>query len=316
MTQAELERQIRLGLIEIDLVGYDDERYGRDRKFLMDMAVYAKNAMISEAQAKWISDIGNRIDEARTGAAAVTSMPDAVTVPDTAGLVGMYFVCPPNDPRIPEYNANWGRVLSREGTRNYLVRYATAEAGIDDTRGLIKLVPAGAMRDWYFQDREVMNQILREGYHQMQREGCHPMQRVPMEAEPEEPPLTRGKVVRRLLDQGVEMWVNLKTVDGDERYCLRSVEQVLWYMMNPVNYAARHFGLDIASYEEWLACDGVPLCSATTGTGDLCRNSIVRKSYPAREWRNLHRNGKCWQHSRRERVLLEDDRDVFRAFAG
>ena len=65
----------------------------------------------------------------------------------------------------------------------------------------------------------------------------------------------------------------------------------------PDVWAARHFGLSVDEYLEWVELEGVPLCGAKTRTGSLCRNMIsggIQRR--ASEWKEAHRSDYCAVH--------------------
>lgn len=69
------------------------------------------------------------------------------------------------------------------------------------------------------------------------------------------------------------------------------------YNADPDAYAAQHFGLTTAEYDEWIELDGAPLCRCRTASGDFCRRSPGRGQLDAREWKARHRKLTCAFHS-------------------
>ena len=70
------------------------------------------------------------------------------------------------------------------------------------------------------------------------------------------------------------------------------------YNADPDGYAAKHFGLSLADYLEWVRLDGEPYCASPTASGRLCRNLCGPTQSPALQWKELHRHGCCGTHAK------------------
>jgi hypothetical protein len=65
---------------------------------------------------------------------------------------------------------------------------------------------------------------------------------------------------------------------------------------NPDAYAARHCGLSLEEYREWIRLNGAVLCGCQTRAGRPCRSAVCVTNDP-REWRERHRAEACWVHA-------------------
>jgi len=83
---------------------------------------------------------------------------------------------------------------------------------------------------------------------------------------------------------------------GAETIYLDGVEAAK-YNADPDGYAAKHFGLSLVEYLEWVRLDGEPYCAAITKGGFPCRNLCGPAQSRALEWKALHRKDYCGVHS-------------------
>jgi hypothetical protein len=88
-------------------------------------------------------------------------------------------------------------------------------------------------------------------------------------------------------------------VPGGSRSLHIDESQIPEYNANPDAFVAKHFGMTVQEYREWVQLDGMPLCGTITKKGSFCRNPVGRIQMKAKEWLAKHRICYCTVHQRR-----------------
>ena len=91
--------------------------------------------------------------------------------------------------------------------------------------------------------------------------------------------------------------VNVRRPGGGETIYLKPSEVPL-FKADPDAFAAKHYGLTVAQYAEWVATEGAPLCGDRTAKGTLCKNLTGGFQLSASEWKALHRELSCHSHAK------------------
>lgn len=91
-------------------------------------------------------------------------------------------------------------------------------------------------------------------------------------------------------------YADLVTPQGNKSVFLTEAEKDA-YQKDPDEFAARHFGLELAEYREWMARQGAPLCAAKTQEGGLCGQMVGSSQVDPLAWKELHRKARCHMHT-------------------
>jgi len=94
---------------------------------------------------------------------------------------------------------------------------------------------------------------------------------------------------------GVSFSIQVAVPGGGNTLILSPIE-VLSFLDDKDQLTAKHFGVPVEDYLEWVKTDGTPRCGAKTTKGKVCRNFVSGGiQMPLHKWRKLD-GGLCAVH--------------------
>jgi hypothetical protein len=88
--------------------------------------------------------------------------------------------------------------------------------------------------------------------------------------------------------------IGVTTVWGGEEVYITEAQIAEW-QADPDLFAARHFGLTVDEYREWIELNGKALCGKLTKSGRPC-NAAFGFQLDVGEWKRRHRREACHAH--------------------